>query len=163
MPRVVDLSAMAAPRLKEALAYWQSKLAGRSMPSRHDIDPVEIPRLLSHVMLVDVLSDPLDFRYRLIGTAVCEISQQDYTGKRYSEVPGKGPTSTVWTNCAEVVRAKVPLVAVPPYIGPDQRVLGCETILLPLSHDGREVNMILQVIEIDLYPRGGSRSRSVAA
>lgn len=153
MVPVLNLPAILAPQLDEARTYWRSKLAARAMPSRRDIDPVEMPRLLPYVMLTDVLSDPLDFRYRLIGTAVRRISQGDYTGKRYSEVPGKGPGNAVWANCADVVRTKAPLVAAPPYIGPNRQVSRCETILLPLSQNGSDVNMILQVVDVDLETR----------
>ena len=152
MTMALDPAAITAPRLKEALAYWRTKLGDRAMPSRRDIDPAEIPQLLPYVMLTDVLSDPLDFRYRLIGTGIRGISWNDYTGKRYSEVPGKGQGSVVWAHCVEVVRSKTPLVAATPYIGPDQHVSCCETLLLPLSQNGSDVNMILQVVDAGLRP-----------
>jgi hypothetical protein len=64
------LSHDAPPIAREALAYWEGKLSGRPMPTRRDFDPVfEIPHLLPWIMLVDVLREPLDFRYRLIGTS----------------------------------------------------------------------------------------------
>lgn len=46
-------------------------------------------------MLIDVLEAPLDFRYRLIGTDARGILKQGYTGKRLSELPGKGKGSVV--------------------------------------------------------------------
>jgi hypothetical protein len=42
---------------------------GRALPSRSDIDPIEIPRLLPHIMLVDVMGPGL-YRYRLVGTEI---------------------------------------------------------------------------------------------
>ena len=44
--------------LVEFLEYWRGKCDGRAMPARADIDPLEIPRLLPYVYLVDVLDDP---------------------------------------------------------------------------------------------------------
>lgn len=149
MPVIHDSTALSAPRLREAFHYWQSKLAGRAMPLRRDIDPVEIPKLLPYLMLLDVLREPPDFRYRLIGTELCNISRRDYTGKRFSEVDGKGRGSVVWDNCEEVVRAKAPFSRCPPYVGPDKHLRQCENILLPLSEDGREVNMILQIVSFE--------------
>jgi len=62
------LSQDAPPIVFEALNYWESKLNGRRMPARRDFEPVfEIPHLLPWVILVDVLREPLDFRYRVIG------------------------------------------------------------------------------------------------
>jgi hypothetical protein len=62
MPTVLKKSELSAPRLRQAFAYWRGKLAGRAMPARRDIDPVDVPTLLSYVMLADVLPAPLDFR-----------------------------------------------------------------------------------------------------
>jgi len=149
MAAVPDSSGLSAPRLKEALAYWQSKQAGRPMPSRRDIDPVDIPLLLPYVILIDVLSAPLDFRYRLIGTEVRNISQREYTGKRFSELPGKGKDSILWRDCAELVRSKAPLSGRTPYVGPERHLRRCANIMLPLSEDGRNVSMILKVISFE--------------
>lgn len=154
MPPILELSELFAPRFKEAFAYWRSKLAGRQMPSRRDIDPVDIPALLPYVLLTDVLREPLDFRFRLIGTEVRSISERDYTGKRYSEVPGKGKGSIVWTNCETVVCTRAPFFGTPPYVGPDRYLRRCETILLPLSENGSDVNMILQVVSFGWERRG---------
>jgi hypothetical protein len=152
MPTVLDDSGLSAPRLRQALAYWRSKLAGRAMPVRRDIDPVDIPKLLPYVMLVDVLPVPLDFRYRLIGTEVRGILRHDYTGKRFSEMPGKGRGSTVWANCEQVVLTKAPFSLSPPYVGPEQHLRRCENLLLPLSENGLDVTMVLQVISFERGP-----------
>ena len=53
--------------MDEAYAYWRGKAAGRMLPSRADIDPIEIIKLLPDVMLVERLDDRR-YRYRLIGT-----------------------------------------------------------------------------------------------
>ena len=117
------------------------------MPSRRDIRPEEIVDLLPYVMLLDVLADPLDFRYRLVGTAVVSISRRDRTGCKFSELEEKGSGSVVWSSAAAVVETRAPLSRVPPYIGPETRVRDCGNVLLPLSSDGRDVDMIFKVID----------------
>ena len=54
-------------QLKALLAYWRQKKGDRRAPTRADIDPAEIKRLLPYVGLVDVERSPLRFRYRLVG------------------------------------------------------------------------------------------------
>src|ERR1051325_9903462 len=61
--------------------YWDGKRGARAMPARRDLDPSEIVRLLPHIYMVDVQSDPLRFRYRLIGTAIVNLLGRDYTGR----------------------------------------------------------------------------------
>ena len=41
-------------RIHGIYRYWDSKRQGRRMPSRADMDPVEIPEYLSNVIPVDV-------------------------------------------------------------------------------------------------------------
>ena len=143
---IFDPSELSAPHLQEAFSYWLSKRGSRAMPSRRDIDPVEMPKLLPYLMLIDVIPEPLDFRYRLIGTEVRAISRRDYTGMLFSQLPGKGRGSVVWEGCAETVRACAPFSRTPPYVGPEQHLADCENLLLPLSEDGATVNMIMKVI-----------------
>ncbi len=156
MPIIRDPLALNAPRLRQAYAYWVSKAGNRLMPARRDLDPTEIPSLLPFIMLLDVISEPLDFRYRLVGTEVVNISHFNYTGKLFSELPGKGKGSSVWNSCAQVVLAKAPFSESPPYVGPEQSLRQCENLLLPLSEDGARVNMILKIISFEIR-------RSVAA
>ena len=138
---------LASRRLHQALAYWHGKRGNRLMPSRADLDPVEIPQLLPYVILIDVSGPPPDFRYRLLGTKVVSISAGDYTGMRLADLPGKGPGSVVWDNCLETVRRRAPFSRLPPYVGPDPDVRPGENLLMPLSRDGESVDMIFQVID----------------
>jgi hypothetical protein len=139
---------LSAARLRQAYAYWNGKRGVRGMPARTEIDPIDMRGFLPYVMLVDVL-DPLDFRYRLIGTEVRNISHRDYTGMRFSDIPGKGPGSVVWSNCQHVVQTMAPFSRTPPYVGPQSYLQKCENLLLPLSSDGASVTTIMQVISFE--------------
>src|SRR5258708_2376779 len=76
------------PRLEQVYLYWRGKAAGRAMPSRVDIDPIEIPRLLPDVMLVERHDDGR-YRYRLIGTENTRAHGMNATGRVLDEVlPG---------------------------------------------------------------------------
>lgn len=138
---------LASPVQQRAFAYWQSKLGGRNMPSRKDIEPTEIPELLANIVLVDVSHDPLDFRYRLIGTAIVERIAFDYTGKRFVDLEHQQPGSQVWETAVRICSERAPLVSDIPYVGPDQWVRGYRDLYLPLSDDGEQVNMIMGVVE----------------
>lgn len=74
-------SMLNSPRLREAYIYWDARRQSKLMPSRTDIDPIEIPRLLPYVVLIDVLREPIDFHYRLIGTQACVTMGRDFTGR----------------------------------------------------------------------------------
>ena len=133
--------------MRAAHEYWLSKRQGRLMPARADIDPVEIPTLLPYVVLIDVV-EPLNFRYRLIGTEARSIMRRNYTGLLFSEIDGKDESSVLWHGCEAVVRGKQPLSLSPPYVG-TETLKKCENVLLPLSDNRVDVTMILKVISFE--------------
>jgi PAS domain len=49
------------PLLQRLYDYWDEKRRARAMPSRADIDPLEMAFILGYVSLVDVLYAPLRF------------------------------------------------------------------------------------------------------
>ena len=141
-----------SPLVQEAWAYWNLKRGDRRMPSRKDIDPVEIPRLLSSTALVDVLRDPLDFRFRLLGTAIDNISARNMRGVRFSELPYLMDGNKGWADYTYVVSTGLPLTTDRPYIGKSKMVVRLTDSLFPLSEDGETVNMVWSFLDIWWVP-----------
>ena len=137
--------------LRQGFRYWDGKRAGRAMPARADIDPAEIKALLPHVVLIDVLSDPLDFRYRLMGSAIEAHLSNRYTGLKMSEIAHQRPPSRLWSNFQAVVVSRQPLVTQVPYIGPHKDFLAAQDLITPLSSDGSKVDMLFNLV--DFLPR----------
>lgn len=133
--------------------YWNRCRRGRKMPARCDLDPlIDIPALVPNVMLFDVQRDPLDFRWRLIGTRVRQNFWKDYTGQWFSADPNYGNReSSVWKSMETVVLTGRPVLHHPIYVGPHDDFLHVENILLPLSLDG--VTCGMQIIFIDFIPK----------
>jgi hypothetical protein len=124
--------------------YWRAKCGARRMPSRDDIEPWEIPpRLLPCISLVDVVQDARRYVYRLVGTADVQVRGHDPTGK--SVMDGFfGPDLDDSLSCYDtVVRTRAPLLDPEPFIATNGRYATEETIFLPLSNDGINVNKIL--------------------
>ena len=57
-------------KLRRLYDYWRSLCRGGRLPSRRDIDPLDIPDLLSNIFLLDVIGDAEDFVFRLAGSLV---------------------------------------------------------------------------------------------
>ena len=114
------------------------------MPARSDVDPVDMPRrLLRFINLVDVVADERRYVYRLVGTADVEVRGRDPTGK--SVLDGFfAPCAEDALACYDRVVATRALFLDPtPFIAPSGRYVTEETIFLPLSDDGINVNKIL--------------------
>ena len=73
------------PKFRDLLAYWERKRGTREMPTRSDIDPLELKQHLGWLVMVDVLPEPGRFRFRLVGTKVVEAYGRDSTGRTVEE------------------------------------------------------------------------------
>jgi hypothetical protein len=150
------LRRQATPVLLQGYDYWNSRRGSRAMPARADLDPAEMKAILPHIVLTDVLRDespdwPLDFRYRLLGTAVEDHMSRRFTGLRLSELPQQQPGSQMWQNFSEVVELRQPRFHRVPYVGPHRDFLSLIDLVLPLSEDGQDVTMLLSLV--DFIPR----------
>lgn len=146
--------------IEAGLAYWNRLRGTRAMPTRADIDPADIKRLLPFVVLIDVLHDPLDFRFRLLGTEVDRIVAVNPRGKLFSEVAHTREGSTIWARHAEVVATRAPVICTIDYVGPDRYVgRHIRQLHAPLTDDGGDrVVMIFTILRIERLPEGGPTS-----
>jgi hypothetical protein len=134
------------PKIKRMPEYWLSKCAGRPMPSRSDIDPLELRDCLGNLCLIDVTGDaPTRFRFRLDGTIVALATGFDLTGKFVDEVPDIAYRDFMTTIYERVVRTRAPLFLVndEDWKGYDIRVT---SVTLPLSSNGESVDAILDAV-----------------
>ena len=141
-------AAMSSPLLRELRDYWLSLAAGRAIPAREDLDPLDIPRLLPNLMLVDVFDDPQRFRFRLVGTRVTELAKRDSTG-RWLDASLYGDTmERVLLDlrvCADT-GAPVASLDTAPYLENDW--IRAEALLLPLGRPDGTVEMILEGVDV---------------
>jgi hypothetical protein len=148
------------PRLEQTYDYWRDKAARRAMPSRADIDPTEIPKLLPDVMLVERMADGR-YRYRLIGTENQTAHGINATGRFLDEVlPGPAYAAHVLSLYDECVETRRPLYSeclffAPARLEPERHT---KVLFMPLSADGDTVNMIF-VIQVFFYIDRATRER----
>jgi hypothetical protein len=121
---------------------WRS--AGDGACRRADLDPVDLPpRVLPGICLVDVVPDARRYVYRLVGTGEVEVRGNDSTGKSVAEACF-APSPENALGCYDtVVETRAPPLDVEPFAAPNGRYVTEETIFLPLSNDGTNVNMVL--------------------
>jgi hypothetical protein len=144
-PAVADIRDFRLQRLYE---YWLAKKGQRRFPSRRDIDPIDFPYVLGHVMLVDVLRNPLRFQVRLHGTEMTAKAGYDLTGKFLEDHPVTEYRRYVMERCASLVRDGDPLL-VRHDRALDGKPRSYEAIWLPLSEDGQHVTKLLAAMIYD--------------
>lgn len=138
-----------SPILQRLHRDWVSRLHGREMPARADFDIVDFGYILGNINLFDVERNPLRFRFRVHGTNAVTRLGIDLTGKTVDDYDDPGYRALLNQNYADVVKTCRPLrVLRDPYMVRD-KVLRWEALILPLSEDGRMVNMLM--VGIDLF------------
>ena len=145
MTEVSPPAEIASPLVREMFVYWQRKSAGRIAPRPRDIDPGDIKRLLPFISISDVIPEPFDLRYRLVGTGVVETSGYDFTGRFLHEMPVTTGKERWKAHYARVVKEKRP------HYGRYRGDLGPQLTryvdhgAFPLSSDGVIVDRIIEI------------------
>jgi hypothetical protein len=147
LPPLEDLSPEEpwSENVKAAHQYWLSKCAADQLPARNRIDPVEIPRLLSGIWLLDVSRSPFRFKYRLVGTAIVDAMGFDLTGRWLDEAhPHVRDSPDFFARYERVAEKKIASRRRGQtflWAHVDYRTV--ENIVMPLASDGSQVDIIL--------------------
>src|SRR5262245_61261277 len=142
------------PDLVRFYDYWLTLRGERRMPSRSDIDPLQIPPgYLPDIMLIEVSHDPRRYRYRLVGTHVVTASGEDRTGRSFDDVSFFKTNPAVMQQFERVVNTAEPLYSLEPFTNfITGRQYEVDRIMLPLSSDGRAVDMVLVLFHFKSGP-----------
>lgn len=139
------------PLLRAVLDYWNGIRGERRMPSRRDLNPADLPRdAVSSVAMTDILREPhLRFRWRLLGTEITRRAERDSTGKYWDEV--YDPETLEWFSTATrwLVENRRPVRFVCTFPIEGKSFITMETVELPFSDDGEQVNMTMAVVIMD--------------
>ncbi len=136
-----------SPRLQALYAYWNERRAGRPMPSRADFDPIDIPRLLPNLILIDVDQDTQRLKVRVAGTTVVEMYGSDYTGRYLDEIDFGDRRAAVLYDYNTCLRTKQAYVSEHSFWTDRDVTYRIERVILPLSDDGKAVSHLVAGLE----------------
>jgi hypothetical protein len=137
----------AYPDLAKILGYWSRKRGDRFAPPRSAIDPSDFIDALPRVKLVDVQRDAkgdLDFRFRLAGTWIGNVLGTELTRLRPLDLQPPQFGTMVHEHYAQCVRERRPLLH-KVEIDSVRRIHNYARLLLPLSSDGEQIDMLMTV------------------
>jgi hypothetical protein len=130
------------PILRQLMMFWEQSRGARPMPAKADIDPLRLgPKLLPHIMLIELVEAGTRLRYRLCGTAVAEAAGTDLAGKHVDEL-SSNPAYTryidgLYRRCIETKR---PIYSESGYVAHSSTVRRTtRRLICPLSDDGATI------------------------
>ena len=144
-----ELDAEQFPELAECYDIWNEKRGDRFAPSWQELDFFAFPvRMIPYLYLIDVQTDPLDFRYRFIGTAICNIEGRDYTGLSVDDIQPPELAPEIRKEFENVYKAQKPVF----YMIQEQDYTRSQSakkimagVRLPLSSDGASVDQVVVI------------------
>lgn len=140
----LDVAACPYGDLVEIHGYWTAKRGDRFAPRRADIDPVDLVGFLPRIMLADVRTDPLEFRYRLSGTGIGNVHGQEVTGRSPRDLAPPAFGDLIHGHYCAAVARRAPMIHLIMLDGRDS-TRSYARLILPLSEDGSAVTMLMTV------------------
>lgn len=77
------------PLAGSLLTYWRVNCPAGGLPDRRSFDPVLLGRWLGYLSLYEFEAERNDFRNRLEGSYVADLTGENWTGRRASEVDAR--------------------------------------------------------------------------
>lgn len=124
--------------------YWRSLPREGRLPRRADFDPLDIPKLLSKLFMIDVAGTAPDFsfRYRLAGTEIGETYGLEITGMTPAEAfPDRA--EKLIAGYALVAASGEPDYQAYPSPVPNRQFLTVERLICPFASDGETVDILI--------------------
>ena len=127
-------------------AYWQELRGNRRAPARAEIDLARIAPVLPNIAIFDVEESPRRYRIRLMGTRNVTWYGADPTGCYLDEIDIGAEGNTLCALLDRIVELVVPGHVTGEYIKHDGRVIRFERLFMPLSNDGRRIDMLIGAV-----------------
>jgi hypothetical protein len=137
-----------SPTLQRVHEDWQNRRSGRTLPARASFDVLDLKYILGSLNLVDVLRDPLRFRYRVHATNCVMLLGYDMTRKFVDDYPDPAYRARVRRNFAGVVESREPRCDLGKREVVDGRTIRFEALILPLAADGEIVDMLMVALNL---------------
>jgi len=148
------------PEQKAIFDYWRQQCLNKGLPSHKDIDPSFIKSFLPTVSLMEVCQKDEQQRYkiRLAGTGFYNYFEQEITGRYVDELPC-GDRAEYWDRIYNVItKTGRPRMGVTRPGTPCGSHMYQFWIRMPLSCDGKKINMILG---FDKFLKGNQLKREM--
>jgi hypothetical protein len=153
LDRRITVDQLCHPITCEALEYWNKKKGARLLPLIADFNPADVPRSLPLLIVVDVVGDPREFRYAIVGEAQKQTTGLNLTGHTTAILDQNGGNirQNVERMYNQVCDQKLPAASGGCLPLADRAFYQYECIHLPFSRQGDTVDRIIAVGVMELF------------
>jgi len=145
--KAISLDMLGNPILVEGLAYWRGLCRGRKFPSREDITPYGLKKLIRNVVLIRAIDGGADYEFRIVGDACVIAHGMSVKGMSLSELLNtKNKFASARKRLYDAVLRRGEPMAFGGMVVPDNRkgeVVHNTIIILPLGPNDQTVEYLL--------------------
>ena len=148
--------------LRDTFVYWSGLCGAGGLPAYADINPVDMPRsILPHLVLADAEGDPVDFRFRLMGSAVDQGNGFSGTNKLLTD-HHRDFSGPLLAEYRAVLNTVAPRYSTGMFVQGDQLFRKIERVIMPVTHGGGKADAVFGAILFHRVPDRPPTTRSAA-
>lgn len=148
--RVDSAENLNSPTLRQLYNYWQGLPKSGIAPTRQSVSPRDLTFMLGWVNIARVIDKGEDYQFSLIGSEFAAAIKSDITGYNISELHQSAFMERTRAIFDTVIRYRAPVQNGPTPLQIDKRDhKQIESLSLPLTRSGRDVDAILIGIVLD--------------
>jgi hypothetical protein len=133
----------ASNQTRRVFDAWSEARQSDRLPRLSDVYPDPIGALAESTMVLDVLNDPRDYRYRIVGQRQAEARVEDPSGRTVRGIYSGDVLRFCLESYDQAAASPWGLIDFSVEASANQHFLELETLFLPLSADGVTVSEIL--------------------
>ena len=137
--------------LQKALAFWRENRRDAGLPTRAEIDPLNIPRsLFPYLVLADVLSPDGFMRFRLVGARMRDKWGADFNGKTSEEIFTGTYRQYIEGAFAQCIRDRLPVYSESHFRWDVDGYRRTRRLMLPIADEAG--GPVQQVLTVQTWP-----------
>lgn len=136
-------------KLRRLHGFWAALKGSRGLPFRADFHPEQLGFILGQITVIEVLRDPLNFRYKLIGTRIEAAGRRGDQGKTVDRIEPAPYRDLADAAYRQVTKDRAPCCQRISYVSyvREEDVISFERIILPFTQSGDEVDVLLEAMD----------------
>jgi hypothetical protein len=142
-----------SPQLLSLFDYWLAKRGHNFAPHRADFDPIDLPKLLPHLILSEVGDGGNEILYRLVGTEIVKAHGYDYTGYTVQRLTSGATLAFTQELYGRIVSEQMPVYSEGHFRWMGKEHSWTKRLHLPLTRGGAMVDMVLACQVFEAPPR----------
>lgn len=141
----LSLEQLQSEKLRQLHGHWERLRGTRCMPDRQELRPEDVHYAIGSLSLIEVLRNPLNFRFKLISKRAEGLGRHSDHGKLLDEIEPEFFRNFLrgyYERVVETVAPVIDRVAFAPGVRPSGSLLGYERLILPLAGGGTHVEFL---------------------